>query len=133
MRAWSITLQQTGYDFLDAIPDSFKSSPVALEEPDLSLDMFVKAWWTEFKDNEVGVKELFPLITREDIPLKLTAESDRGIQVQFSNIIRKLKNRCFRLKFGAGAFDVIVSRGAVRHNASLWYLKPDEKHEQFML
>ena len=91
-----------------------------------ALRAFISAWWTEFKSNEVTAKELFPLVDREGIPLKLTAKSDRGIQTQFGTIIKKLKDRRFNLRFDTVSFDVTVSKSGSFKNALKWVLMPDK-------
>jgi len=97
------------------------------DEESSALRAFISSWWTEFKSNEVTTKELFPLVDREGIPLKLTAKSDRGIQIQFGNLVKKLKDRRFNIKFDDVAFDVTVSRGMIKHSVASWQLKPDSK------
>jgi len=96
------------------------------DEESSAMRAFISAWWTEFKSNEVTTKELFPLVDREGIPLKLTAKSDRGIQIQFGNLVKKLKDRRFRLRFDTVSFEVTVSKAGIKDNASKWLLKPDD-------
>ena len=96
------------------------------DEESSTLRAFISAWWTEFRSNEVTAKELFPLVDREGIPLKLTAKSDRGIQTQFGNIIKKLKDRRFRIKANETDFDVTVFKSGTKNSVAKWILKPDD-------
>jgi hypothetical protein len=96
------------------------------DEETATLKAFISAWWSEFKNNEVTTKELFPIVDREGIPLKLTATSDRGVQTQFGKIVKKLKDRKFSLRFDTVSFDVTVCKTGTSNRALKWQLRPDE-------
>ena len=126
LRAWSVTLQHTGYDLMDAIPEAFRSSEICLSSANhLSYEMFVTAWWSEFGDKRVTSKDLFPLIEKKTIPLEISAKTERGVITRFGNLIKRLKDKRFRIRTNTISFNVTIRKAGTRHKALIWQLRSD--------
>ena len=76
--------------FLGSMEDFYDVSDKETE----ILRSLVAFWWQEFRDREVGVAQLYPLVDKYDIPLDLgNSGNDRGPKTRFGKFLGSLRDR----------------------------------------
>ena len=54
------------------------------------------AWWLEHEDDEIGVKELYQLVEKDELlPWLLSVDTEVGRRQRLGHKLRKLRGRCF--------------------------------------
>lgn len=56
---------------------------------------FVRSWWDEFGDREVGVAELFDISIRQDEPLDLGTGTEKAMKTRFGRLLVTARDRQF--------------------------------------
>lgn len=79
------------------------------------LIRFVMAWWKEFSGDNVGVSHLYPMISKYDIPLKLSGTTERSRRVSLGKILTEI---C-----GQQLGDYIVTAGEPFRNVKRYKLQ----------
>jgi hypothetical protein len=80
------------------------------------LGALVASWWDSFKDNEVGVSDLFGLIVTKEIPLDLGDGSERSQKTRLGKQLSQLRDRQI------GKYRIVTGR--VEQRAQQWKLTP---------
>ena len=78
------------HGFLGNLQGFYQSS----DDETQTLTNFVENWWSNFKDKEVGVNELYPLIKNNFIPLDLGANRlERSEKTTLGKTLAGLRDR----------------------------------------
>lgn len=117
-------LQSAGIPGFLANEDEFRANS---DDETSALRALIFTWFEEFGSEEVTIKELYPMVVREDIELDLTAETEKGGKIKLGNLIKTLKDRRFNIPLTSGELELTVTKGGTVHRATKWKLTaPDD-------
>ncbi len=122
LRACSVTLEQTGFDLSDAIPDNFKSSPVSAAEK-TELKELLESWYAVYGDKKVTVKEVLAGINRQEREL---SDAEKNLRRVLSAVCGDKKNNAWVIgRFiskhkGFTADSLYFEQAGLSRRRSLW-------------
>jgi hypothetical protein len=83
---------------------------------------FLTAWWDKHQDRSVGARELWQIVTADDL-LDLGDKGDQSQRIRLGKLLGQRRDRIFDLTTVEGEpCRVVIQRGDTSHNAVKWRL-----------
>jgi len=106
-------LQTAGISgFLGNLEDFYEQA----DSEGAELRRFVHLWWEKYRQEEVGVQELYSLVEENDVALSLKGQTERGRKTSLGRLLGSLRDRRFQT--------FRISPAGDRKKAQLWKLVP---------
>ena len=100
-----------------------EGNPHYVKEYESPIQAFISTWWRVFGNKDVVVRELHLIVQHYKIPLDISAKTEVGEKVRLAHLIKKLKNKEFKLKFDSVSFDVNICKTGTWNKSLKWQLK----------
>lgn len=82
---------------------------------------FLTAWWDKHQDKSVAVRELWQIVTTDDL-LDLGDKGDQSQRIRLGKLLGQRRDRIFDLATEGQSFRVVIQRGDIAHKVVNWRL-----------